>query len=68
MHRGSVKWFNSRDRYGFIVPESGDGDDIFVSENLLAKLGIETLTQGRPVLFTAEPCPKGLRATGLVIL
>ena len=67
MHLGKIKWFNPRDRCGFIVPENGDGD-IFVSENLLAQLGIETLTAGQPVRYVAAPCRKGLRATALVIL
>ena len=68
MHRGTIKWFNARDRYGFIVPESGDGDDVFVSENLLARLSIVELSAGQQVRYDAVPSRKGLRAVALTIL
>jgi len=67
--RGVVKWFRTDLRYGFIQPDTDDGSgDVFVSENLLAELGIETLTAGQPVRFDAVPHHKGLRAVSLVVL
>jgi CspA family cold shock protein len=66
---GIVKWFRSDRRYGFIQPDTDDGSgDVFVSENLLAELGIDSLTKGQPVRFEAARCRKGLRAVALTIL
>jgi CspA family cold shock protein len=42
MAKGTVKWFNSKKRYGFILPEDG-GKDIFVHMNALEKSGLRFL-------------------------
>ena len=68
---GHVRWFNTKARYGFVrpdgAPEDGSGD-VFISDNLLARLCISALVENQRVRFDAVPHRKGLRATSLVIL
>ncbi len=38
MNTGTVKWFNERKGYGFIVPDAG-GDDLFVHHSEIQEGG-----------------------------
>lgn len=60
---GTVKFFNFKKGFGFIIPANG-GKDIFVHSN-----GIESghLNEGVEVEFEVEETPKGLNATHVVV-
>lgn len=47
---GTVKWYNSQKRFGFIVPDEG-GKDIFVHATALEEVGIHTLDEGQRVQY-----------------
>jgi len=49
MKKGTVKWFDPRKGYGFIVQE--DGTDIFVHYSSIAGEGFKTLNEGAVVVY-----------------
>ena len=59
---GKVKWYNVRDRYGFIVPSSG-GQDIFVHETAIAAANPDhwcpSLAKGETVSFVLRRGRRG---------
>jgi len=61
MQTGIVKWFNNTKGYGFILPDSGNGD-IFAHYSAIDMDGYKTLKAGQTVQFEAEQGPKGLHA------
>lgn len=50
MATGTVKWFNKRKGYGFIIPEDG-GQDIFVHISALQKAGLKYLPEGAKISY-----------------
>ena len=50
MSTGTVKWFNERKGYGFIVPDGG-GDDLFVHHSEIRSEGETALVQGQKVEY-----------------
>ncbi len=58
---GTVKWFNNAKGFGFIVPQSGEGD-VFVHYSAIEGDGFKTLVEGQPVSFDLEAGPKGMLA------
>ena len=62
MQNGTVKWFNNAKGYGFILPDTGDGD-VFAHYSAIDMDGYKTLKAGQTVQFEAEAGPKGLHAT-----
>lgn len=60
MPTGTVKWFSTEKRFGFIQPDEGR-DDHFVHESgVLAQTG--TLKENDKVEFDVEAGKKGLKA------
>ncbi|MDH4202847.1 MAG: cold-shock protein [Phycisphaerae bacterium] len=59
---GTVKWFDERKGFGFIIPEEG-GDDLFVHHSSIVAEGFRTLKDGQKVEFEAAQGKKGLEAT-----
>ena len=55
--KGTVKWFDSRKRYGFI--ERDNGGDIFVHANGMADQYAHALEDGERVRFIVGQGPKG---------
>lgn len=55
-YKGTVKWFDSKKGFGFIVPEGGNGNqkDIFVHISAVEKAGIRTLNEGEQVFYDLE--------------
>ena len=46
MSKGTVKWFNNKKGYGFIVPESGE-KDVFFHVTQLEKIGLHSVSEGQ---------------------
>ena len=62
--KGTVKWFNNKRGWGFIVKE--DGDDIFVHYSAIKGDGFKTLDEGQRVQFEIEEGDKGPAAANVV--
>ena len=66
MSTGTVKWFDNRKGYGFIVPDDGT-EDIFVHYSSITGDGYRSLDEGQKVEFEAEKGKKGLEATNVKV-
>lgn len=60
MIKGTVKWFNERQGFGFLARE--DGDTVFFYCSTSKSSGFKILTEGRSVQFEVEDGSKGLTA------
>ena len=59
---GTVRWFDPRKGYGFIV--GPEGQDIFVHFSVIEQVeGFRTLRDGEKVVYSAAVGPKGWSAT-----
>lgn len=69
MQKGTVKWFNAKKGFGFIVPDDG-GSDVFVHYTVIDMKGYQQLADGQAVEFEAAEGRKGkgLAATRVVPL
>ncbi len=63
MSVGTVKWFNAKKGYGFILPETG-GKDIFVHVSQMEKAGISSLPDGQPISYELYADRSGREAAG----
>lgn len=61
MSTGKVKWFDSKKGYGFIQPDSGEGD-VFVHFSSIAGDGFKNLEEGQKVSFEIGDGKKGKQA------
>lgn len=64
--RGTVKWFNDSNGYGFITGE--DGVDVFVHYTAIQMDGRRRLKEGDRVEYTTRESVKGLAAEQVVKL
>jgi protein lin-28 len=53
---GTVKWFDVKKGFGFIVPDDGT-DDIFVHQTAIHSEGFRSLAEGEPVEFSTMEDP-----------
>ena len=66
MNTGTVKWFNERKGYGFIVPDGG-GDDLFVHNSEIKSEGRVSLEENQKVEYeigegqNGRPCATKVR-------
>lgn len=68
MAQGSVKWFNRKKGFGFIVPDLGP-KDVFVHVSALTDSGMTVLTEGQRLEFELIQSSDGrLSAHGLRLL
>lgn len=54
MPSGTVKWFNNKKGFGFIVPDGG-GSDVFVHISAVEKSGMQGLNEGQKISFELAP-------------
>lgn len=59
---GIVKWFNPHKGYGFICPDEGDQNDVFVHMVTLRQIGVTSLITGQAVNVRIVDGPKGRQA------
>lgn len=60
MASGTVKWWDRKKGYGFIVGDAGK--DVFVHYTTIKGAGYKTLEPGEPVQYDLVQGPKGLKA------
>lgn len=65
MSTGTVKWFNSKKGFGFIVPDDG-GEELFVHHSEVKGGGGADLQEGQKVEFTIGQGKKGPCATNVL--
>ena len=58
MKTGTVKWFNPGKGFGFIQPDSGEGD-AFVHISAVERAGINNLAEGQRVEYELVPGRNG---------
>ena len=61
--KGKVKWYNTKNGYGFITGE--DNKDYFVHQTEIQKEGFRFLKPKQTVTFTPTESEKGLMATNV---
>ena len=61
MLTGTVKWFNNKKGFGFILP-AGGGEDVFVHFSVIEGDGFKTLAEGQGVEYELMDSDKGMRA------
>ncbi len=61
MSQGTVKWFNDKKGYGFIIAEGG-GKDVFVHYSAIEGTGFKSVKEGDRVSFEIEESKKGSTA------
>ena len=50
MSKGTVKWFNGQQGFGFIQPDEG-GNDVFVHISAVERAGMRSLNEGQKIEF-----------------
>ncbi len=60
MATGTVKWFDVKKGYGFIV--GPEGQDVFVHYSVIEAEGFRVLREGQAVEYELLDTPKGLQA------
>ncbi|MGQ0548368.1 MAG: cold-shock protein [Armatimonadota bacterium] len=63
---GTIRWFDARRGYGFIVPRDG-GVDVFLHRRVLQRAGLRRIAPGARVCYEAERTPAGIKATRLEV-
>lgn len=58
---GTVKWFNARRGYGFIIDDL-TGDEVFVHYSGIVSDGFKALNDGEKVSYDVEKTEKGKQA------
>jgi CspA family cold shock protein len=67
MQTGTVKRFNKIKGYGFIQPDTGEGE-VFVHFTQVQMGGYKELIEGQRISYTLEKGERGEFATNVVIL
>ncbi len=66
MAKGTVKWFDPKKGFGFVVNESGE--DVFVHYSSIDSEGFRCLRSGQMVEYHPIQTPKGLKARTVQLL
>jgi CspA family cold shock protein len=65
MAEGTVKWYDKKKGYGFIL--SDDGGDVFVHYTDFSSPSLRSLSDGEEVIFEITPGEKGARAQNVAL-
>ena len=65
MSTGTVRWFNGKKGFGFIVPDDG-GENLFVHHSEIKTTGYATLEEGQKVEFDIGQGKKGPCAVNVI--
>ena len=65
MTQGTVKWFSQEKGYGFITPDDGDEEDIFVHYSGIAGSGFRSLEEGERVSYEPTQGRRGEQAANV---
>ena len=65
MSTGTVKWFNGKKGFGFIIPDDG-GEDLFVHHSEIKADGYADLKEGQKVEYQVGQGKKGPCAVSVV--
>jgi CspA family cold shock protein len=63
---GTVKWYNTTKRFGFIVLDNG-GKEVFVHASVLSRAGLISLSEGQRVFVSVVEGQRGPQASSLQI-
>ena len=66
MYKGTVKFFNRKKSWGFIVEDSGK--EVFVYYKNIKMDGFKTLKKGQRVKFDVAPAEKGATAINVEVI
>lgn len=66
MKKGTVKWFNAKKGYGFIIGE--DEQEIFVHFSAIKMDGYKSLNEGQTVEYTVVEGSNGPQAADVVVV
>lgn len=58
MAKGTVKWFNTKKGFGFIVPDTG-GSDVFLHISAVEKSGMKAVNEGQQIQYELAPDRQG---------
>ncbi len=64
MPNGTVKWFNVKKGYGFIIPDDG-GDELFIHHSNITAEGFRSLEEGQKVEYETGEGRKGPEAVNV---
>ena len=64
MPSGTVKWFNVKKGYGFIIPDDG-GDELFIHHSNITAEGFRSLEEGQKVEYETGEGRKGPEAVNV---
>lgn len=66
--RGTIRWFDARRGYGFIIPQDG-GPDVFLHRRVLQlSAHLRRLEPGQVVEYAAVQTAQGTKATQVTVL
>lgn len=65
MNKGTVKWFDNKKGYGFIIDEAGK--DVFVHYSGINSDGFKSLNEGQAVTFDLTDGDKGVQAVNVSV-
>jgi len=68
MATGKVKWFDGKKGYGFIIPESGNGDIFVHYSSIKSDTEFKSLKEGMAVQFDITEGKNGLQAQNVVVV
>ena len=63
---GTVKWFDNKKGFGFLICE--DGKEVFVHFSGIVKEGFKSLSEGQQVQFEIETVDRGEQAINVTFV
>ena len=63
---GTVKWFDNKKGFGFLICE--DGKEVFVHFSGIVKEGFKSLGEGQQVQFEIETVDRGEQAINVTVV